>query len=247
VNSDTHTLDGFLGGRIQAAQPKKGFRAGHDSVLLAASVPIRGGEHALELGAGAGIASLCLAARVADCRITGIEIDAELAALANTNAARNAMDSVYFLARDVEAFAREGKIFDHVFFNPPFHQPSGTPSRDASTDRAKRDTDDSLVRWTELALAQLGPKGSVTLIVRADRVEEVLSLAGGAAATLLPLAPRAGEAPKRALLQLRKGNGAPPRRLEPFVLHRADGKSTEAADAVLRGRTALVLAEKGFA
>ena len=62
-----YTLDGFLGGRLTIAQPKDGFRAGHDAVLLAAAVPARTGETILELGSGSGIASLCLAARVAGC------------------------------------------------------------------------------------------------------------------------------------------------------------------------------------
>jgi len=37
---------------------------------------VLGGEDALELGSGAGTASLCLAARVAGCAVTGVEIDA---------------------------------------------------------------------------------------------------------------------------------------------------------------------------
>ena len=34
MNRD-NTLDGFLGGRLFIAQPRRGFRAGHDTVLLA--------------------------------------------------------------------------------------------------------------------------------------------------------------------------------------------------------------------
>jgi len=53
--------DTFLDGRVIARQPQTGFRAGLDAVMLAAAVP--DGANALELGAGAGTASLCLAAR----------------------------------------------------------------------------------------------------------------------------------------------------------------------------------------
>jgi len=56
-------------------QPETGFRAGLDAVMLAAAVP--DGATALELGAGAGTASLCLAARLPSIAITGIEIDRE--------------------------------------------------------------------------------------------------------------------------------------------------------------------------
>ena len=38
------TEDGFLGGRLSLLQPAKGYRAGIDAVLLAASIPARKGE-----------------------------------------------------------------------------------------------------------------------------------------------------------------------------------------------------------
>lgn len=63
-DSDLHSHDQFLGGRLMVAQPKTGYRAGVDPVLLAASVPAVRGESVLELGCGVGVASLCLAARV---------------------------------------------------------------------------------------------------------------------------------------------------------------------------------------
>ncbi len=79
------TSDKFLDGKVKAKQPARGFRAGLDAVMLAAGVPARDRDEVLELGAGVGTASLCLAAR-AGCSVTGIEIDEGLAALANENA-----------------------------------------------------------------------------------------------------------------------------------------------------------------
>ena len=64
------TKDSFLGGRLTIEQPLGGFRAGLDAVMLAAAVPAREGDCVLELGSGAGTASLCLAARIA-----GVSID----------------------------------------------------------------------------------------------------------------------------------------------------------------------------
>ena len=48
------TRDKFLGGRLVISQPKKGYRAGVDPVILAASIPARSGESILELGCGVG-------------------------------------------------------------------------------------------------------------------------------------------------------------------------------------------------
>ncbi len=47
------------------------------------------GDHVLEAGCGAGAASLCLLARVPGAKVTGVEIDPDLAALARDNAAAN--------------------------------------------------------------------------------------------------------------------------------------------------------------
>ena len=104
--SESLTLDRFLGGRLTIAQPKRAFRAGHDTVLLAAAVPAGPREFVLELGAGAGVASLCLAVRVPDVRLLGIELNPELVRLANENAVRNGMgERVRFEAGDVPALA----------------------------------------------------------------------------------------------------------------------------------------------
>ena len=78
--------DGFLGGRVKVRQPLRGFRAGLDAVMLSAAVPAKRGEEALELGAGVGTASLCLAFRVENLTVAGLEIDQNLVALANANA-----------------------------------------------------------------------------------------------------------------------------------------------------------------
>jgi len=74
--------DRFLNGRVIASQPLTGFRSGLDAVMVSAAVPARADDEVLELGSGAGIASLCLAARIPECRVCGIELFPELVDLA---------------------------------------------------------------------------------------------------------------------------------------------------------------------
>jgi len=243
VSSDSITLDRFLGGRVVAAQPAKGFRAGHDSVLLAAAVPADAHAKMLELGSGVGVASLCLAARVPSVRITGIEADPELVRIANENAARNELaDRVRFIAADVSEFASRGEEFDHVFFNPPFHPDTGQVSPNAARDRATRDVANAISDWTHAALQMVRTGGTVTVILRADRQAEIRDAAGEHGGILFPLHPREGEVPKRIIVRMVKDGRLRFKRARGLVLHEAGGKNTDAAEAVLRHAAALDLA-----
>ena len=82
------TEDAFLGGQLRLRQRKSGHRAGHDAVLLAAATPARSGHRVIDFGAGVGAAGLALARRVAGVELVLVEIDAELAELARSVAAR---------------------------------------------------------------------------------------------------------------------------------------------------------------
>jgi len=231
--------DTFLNGRVVVRQPETGFRAGLDAVMLAAAVP--DGATALELGAGAGTASLCLAARITSIAITGIEIDRDLVRLANDNAAANAMqDRVRFAAANAFALPLEFKRdYDCVLINPPFHG-EGQASPEPSRVRALMD-DGTLSDWLQAGLKRTISGGTFTAILRADRLNEALSTLPLTGVSVLPLWPKAGEPAKRILIQLRKGSGAPFRLLPGLILHDSSGAYTPDADAILRGKATLAL------
>jgi tRNA1(Val) A37 N6-methylase TrmN6 len=58
---------------------------------------------------------------------------------------------------------------------------------------------------------------------------------------IFPLWPRADEAAKRVIVQIRNGSNAPLALLPGLVLHEADGRYTAAADAILRDGASLAL------
>lgn len=229
----------FLGGKIIVSQPETGFRAGLDAVMLAAAVP--DAETALELGAGAGTASLCLAARLMNTAITGIEIDPALTKLANENATANGMDQrVRFATADIFALPSEWKReFGAVLMNPPFHG-EGQSSPDPSRARALMDHG-SLGDWLEAGLKRTVSGGSFTVILRADRLNEALAAVPETGVSVFPLWPAAGEAARRVLIQVRKGARAPFRLLPGLILHDSSGAYTPKVEAILRGEAALAL------
>ena len=150
------TTDGFLGGRLSILQPRHGYRAAMDPVLLAAAVPARAGEAVLELGCGVGVASLCLGARVAGLRLAGVERQADYAALARANALQNGIAFDVELA-DLAALppALRARSFDHVIANPPyFPAGGGTPARDPGREGALRE-ETPLALWVDAGLRRL--------------------------------------------------------------------------------------------
>lgn len=236
------TEDRFLDGRVLVRQLPHGFRAGLDAVMLAAAIPARPGDTVLELGAGAGTASLCLAQRVEGARVKGIEIDPALTDLANENAKANGQDArVVFVTFDALAVPPPlRKPFDHVFCNPPFHGDEGEAAPDEGKARALQDCG-KLSAWLTAGLKRTVSGGTFTVILRTDRLGEALATLPDRGVAVFPLWPRAGQPAKRVLLQVHQGVRRPIQILHGLILHGADGKYTAEAEAILRGGAALSL------
>jgi tRNA1Val (adenine37-N6)-methyltransferase len=247
--ADGETVDALLGGRVRLIQPREGYRAATDPVLLAAACAALPGESALDLGCGAGAAALCLAARVPGVATTGLEIQPAYAALARRNAALNSC-AFEVIEGDVAAppAALRSRVFDHVIANPPFFAAADQPSPVSGRDVARRAADvGDAGLWVDAGLRRLKQGGWLTMINRVERLPEMLAALDGraGAVAVLPLAARAGRPAKRVILRARKDRGGPFRLLAPFVLH--DGAAhggdaddfTEAARAVLRDGAAL--------
>ena len=112
--------DRLLGGRVLLRQPKTGYRAAIDPVLLAASLDPKPGQHVLDIGCGVGAAALCLLARRPDITVTGIEIQPGLADLARQNAALNGVSDRFQIIEGDIAALRLAERADHAMSNPPF-------------------------------------------------------------------------------------------------------------------------------
>lgn len=236
----TLTHDAFLCGRLHLWQPEKGYRAANDAVLLAAACPATTGQSVLDLGCGAGAASLCLAARVPGLMQAGLELQEDYADLARRNAAENGI-ALEVVTGDLEAMPLDlRRGFDHVIANPPFYPRAGTPSPVQGRDIALR-AEVGLSVWVQAAARRLDPGGWLTMIFATEGLPEVLGalsasagVPGGASggapwgvlggklgsASLLPLLPREGREAKRLILRARKGGRAGFRLLPPLVLHR---------------------------
>jgi tRNA1(Val) A37 N6-methylase TrmN6 len=248
------TEDAVLGGALRLRQPRRGHRVGHDAVLLAAACPALPGEHVVDLGAGVGAAGLALAMRASDIGVTLVEIDPDLAALAAENAKLNGLAArVKSIALDAvapaRAFAAAGlapESVARVLMNPPFNDPVRQKS---SPDRRRRLAHaaprEALAAWIRTAARLLRPRGTLTLIFRADGLVDLgraLDSVFGAV-TVLPVHPKPDEPAIRILVRATKASRAPLALLPGLVLNDAGGHPTPEAEAVLRAGAALPLAQ----
>ena len=250
------TEDSLLGGRLRFMQPETGYRAAIDPVLLAAAVPAKGTERVLDMGIGAGAAALCLAGRVDGVRISGLELQPQMADLARRNAATNGFEDRLTVhegdLRDPGLLKDGGPLaggYHHVMANPPYHPAAASnapPDPSKATAHVEGEGAATLADWIDFSIGAARPKGSVTVIYRGDRLDEMLALMWGrlGGICVFPLWPGpqtedGGKPAKRIIVRGRKGIGGSLRLLPGLILHESDGAYTAAADRILRQGEAL--------
>ncbi len=250
VKHQTLTRDAFLGGRLIVSQPRNGFRAGMDSVLLGAAVGEKS-QSLLDLGAGPGTAALVALSRNPALSATLAEADPDAAALAAVNLSGNSMDGRgIVLTVDVTApgkiRAAAGLPADHfsaVIANPPYYEAGrGTaPSETRAAARHMHAPD--LDRWVKTAATHAAPGGEVIFIYPAHHLPTLLGAfdARFGAIAILPLSPREGEPATRVLVRGIKGSRAPLTLLATRALHEPGGRAFRPEfDVIFRGEAGLV-------
>ncbi len=222
ISADDLSRDAFLGGRLWLWQPRAGYRAGIDPVLLAAAVPARAGQSVLELGCGGGAAILSLATRVDGLALSGVEKQQAYADLARRNAVENGVE-LEVVSGDLTRMpdVLRQRQFDHVIANPPYFETARhSPAADSGRDMARIE-ETPLALWIDAALRRLRSGGHLHVIQRAARLPDLLAACAGrlGSVEILPLSARSGRAPHLLILRARKNGRAAFRLHAPLTLH----------------------------
>jgi len=240
------TDDTLLDGAVIFRQPVEGYRAAIDPVFLAAAVPDGVKGRVLDLGCGAGAAMLCLARRRTDLIVVGLERDPELAALAAANSEANEFGSrVSVVTGDLLQPPPRLAVssFDAVIANPPYFEAGdATASPDPRKAAANVESEADLNDWVRAASRFVKPQGTVIFIHRADRLgdlHQALTKAGCGGSLTIPLWPKAGAQPKRAVVLSQRGNTGPATSGSGLILHDLDGHFSRQAELILRAGSAL--------
>lgn len=238
----------LLRGKVKLLQPKKGFHASIDTVFLASFAPVKDKDKVLDVGCGVGSAGLCSVSRNKNISLTGIDIQQELIDLAHQNAALNSAEDRcrFFCANILDEKIIENNCFNSILMNPPY-QESGTHTPSPQKIKALSHGEDAsgatLEDWVKYAHKKLKNGGHLTIIHRADRLDDVIVALEKrrwfGSLVVLPLCSYAGEDAKRVLIRARKERYAPLVLKSPLVIHDKGGAYTSAALEVLEQGKAL--------
>jgi len=217
--------------------------------MLAAAIPARAGDSVIEGGLGSAGAALCLAKRVEGISVIGIEQQPDMLAYAERNIAFNNMgSSILAELGDITDLSKNEGMYDHVMINPPYLEDGKAIRPPVETKGlAHMEKSASLKDWVRFCVFKAKNKGTVTIIYRADRVDEVIAHLHRRVGELkiMPLWPRTGAPAKRVIIQGRKGMRGAAAILPGLVLHGNIDRYTPEAKKILWDGEALDL--KAFA
>lgn len=242
------TVDAFLGGLVEAVQPKRGHhRAGLEAMLLATAIHPGFAGTVVDLGAGVGVAGFGVAVRCPGARVVLVERDADAIVCAETALARPANGSfasrVRIVAADIATWDAGSTGADIVIMNPPFHgSGAGTRSPQAARASAHVLGGGGLTPWAGAAARALRPNGHAVVVFRADRLETLLAALGHhfGDAVILPIRPREDLPAHRVLVRAVLGSQGAARTLPLLTLHGpAGGAYLPNVDRMLRGEIGL--------
>ena len=173
------THDTFLNGHLRICQPANGYRYSIDAVLLAALPRLKPGQTLLDLGTGCGIIPLILAFRNRKVRITGVEVQSELARLAAMNVEHNGLeDRIRIIHEDLRRLSpvMVGGPVDWIVSNPPYRRAvSGRVNPDAQRALARHEIKVNLRQLIGTARKLLKTGGRFAIIYPSERAVDLFS------------------------------------------------------------------------
>jgi tRNA1Val (adenine37-N6)-methyltransferase len=231
--------DTFFNGKVKVFQHRKGYRFSIDAVLLAAFSAPEAGYRIVDLGTGCGIIPLILAHRHPAIRITGIEVQPELAALAVQNVGINGFKSrIRIICGDMRSLtiqAVSGPV-DLVLSNPPYRKfRSGRVNPHPQRAVARHEILATLQDVAGTAASLLGIGGRFAVIYPAERITDLLThlrSAGIEPKHIQTVHAKVDEPARLVLVSGIKGGRPGAAVHEPLVIYRHNGKYSDRVQAM---------------
>ena len=180
INKDER-IDELEINNLKIIQKKDGFCFGIDSVLLSDfAKDIRNNAKVIDLGTGTGILPILLCAKTNLSQIIGIEIQKEIAEMAERSCKLNNLQEKFkVINSDINCLT--GKIsfneFDSVIMNPPYMKlNTGRINVNEKKLISRHEITASLEDFINISYKLLKDKGSLYIVHRPNRLTDVCSL-----------------------------------------------------------------------
>lgn len=242
-----YTTDFIYGNRLKIKQPKEGFRVSIDSILLASAVQAEEGDSVLDVGAGIGGSSLCLAVRCPKVRVLGIELQRENVSLAFDNIQSNNLKGrVEVLCGDLLKPPPKlaAGTYSHVMTNPPFYNEDQIRlPQNLNKYRSNVLQNITLEQWLNFTVTMVKHNGQVTLIHLPEYLDRILKFFSDrlGSITVFPIWSYNKTKAKRVIIRGIKGSNGLTEIQKGLVLHRDNYSYTNEAESLLRHGKALAI------
>ncbi len=165
---------------LKVIQNKNGFCFGMDSVLLSDfAKEIKPKSKILDMGTGTGILGILLSGKIEDTKIVGVEIQEEVAKMANKSIILNDLqDRFKVICEDIKNLKQryEAGSFDAIVTNPPYKK-QGTGGINENTIKliSRHEIAANLEDFIFIASYLLKDKGSIYMVHRPERLADILN------------------------------------------------------------------------
>ena len=161
---------------LKIIQNTDGFCFGIDSVLLTEFArDIKKQSRIVDMGTGTGVLAILLSKKVDAKKIYGIEIQKDVAEMANRSVKLNSLENVIeIINEDISKINLENNSFDAVVTNPPYKKlGTGIDNKKEKQKISRYETTASLDDWLRISSKLLKDNGSFYIVYRTDRLSEL--------------------------------------------------------------------------
>ena len=224
------TLEDLQLNSLYILQKSESFRFGMDAVLLSGFVSAKKNQRILDLGTGTGIIPILLSEKTRAQRITGVEIQHDIADMAKRSVDGNHLNGrVEIIEGDIRNITSflEPASYDIIVSNPPY-----TKAGSESKAMAKHEICCTLMDVLSNGTLTLKPRGEFYMVHRPDRLTDVLEgmrRVGVEPKALRFVCPRQGDAPSLFLVRGLKNGNPGLKVLVDLIIYDKDGNYTEEA------------------
>lgn len=180
VLKEQERIDELQRNGYRIIQHTEKFCFGMDAVLLSGFVRAKEGERILDLGTGTGIIPILLEAKTKAAHLTGLEIQAESADMAQRSVKLNGLeDKITIIEGDIKEADKlfEAASFDIVTCNPPYMiGQHGLQNPDAPKAIARHEILCTLDDVAAKAAKLLRPGGRFFMVHRPFRLAEIMTV-----------------------------------------------------------------------